>query len=236
VSVQGAGRRTPTGLPTSHGLPRVYDRYYDAEDEDYESTYRTAVELAVMRGHREVLEQKKFLTAPDPERPASMQVFDQIWWLRDSRVVKLLLEHGHKPKLYKDRCSNLITHLLCTLDGDIFDSHRHGRGREPRRDVDSYRAREQLEMIRLLLAEGALWLPRDNDEIKRVRQTLIQMAPKYPFEFVQMVHDHQAARRQDLEELVRTQTMVQILKRRSRQIPALIAGLPEELSAEGSKG
>lgn len=209
----------------------VYDRYYDAEDEDYEPTYRSAVELAVMRGHCEVLQQKKFLTAPDPKRPASMQVFDNIWWLRDSRVVKLLLEHAHKPKLYKDRCSNLITHLLCTLDRDIFES----RDRLVRRDIDTYRAEQQLEMIRLLIAEGAIWQPKDNDEIKRVRQTLIQMAPKYTFELVQMVHDHQAARRRDLEELIRTQTMVQILKRRSRQIPALVAGLPEELSGEAPK-
>lgn len=209
----------------------VYDRHYDDEDEDYEPTYRTAVELAVMRGNREVLEQKKFLTAPDPKRPASMQVFDHIWWLRDSGAVKLLLEHGHNPSLYKDRCSNLITHLLCTLDRDIFES----RDRQVRRDIDTYRAEQQLEMIQLLVAEGALWQPKDNDEIKLVRQTLIQMAPKYTYEFVQVVHDYQAARRRDLEELVRTQTMVQILKRRSRQIPALIAGLPEELGGNAPK-
>jgi hypothetical protein len=209
----------------------VYEPYaYDDDDEDYEPTYRTAVELAVMRGHHEVLEQKKFLTAPDPKKPASMDVFEHIWWLRDSSVLKLLLERGHKPTLYKDRCSSLLTHLLCTLDKDVFDSIRPGQ-----RDIDTYRAERQLEMIQLLLAEGALWQPKDNNEIKRVRQTLIQMAPKYTYEFVQMVHVHRAARRRDLEELVRTQAMVQILKRRSRQIPALIAELPEELTLDETK-
>ncbi|MCA8946830.1 MAG: ankyrin repeat domain-containing protein, partial [Planctomycetes bacterium] len=209
----------------------VYDLDNDEEDEDedYLPTFRTAVELAVLGGHREVLEQKKFLTAPDPSRPASMEFIEYIWWLRDSGIVQLLLVRGHKPTLYKDRCSCLITRLLSTLDRDIFESDRSGGGRRASRDVDSYRAQEQLKMIQLLISEGALWKPKDKDEIKRVRQTLIQMAPKYTYEFVQMVHDHQAASRRDLEELVRTPTMVQILKRRSRQIPALIAGLPEEL-------
>lgn len=201
----------------------AYDR--DDDDEDYEPNHRTAVELAVMAGHREVLEQKKFLTAPDPRRPASLNMLENIWWLRDSRVLELLLERGHKPTLYKDRLSRLVTYLLRTLSSGVFES----RGREVRRNVDTYRARGSMEMIGLLFAEGALWRPDDNEEIKRVRQSLIEMAPKYTYEFIQMVHDHQAARRRDVEELVRTQAMVRLLEKRKRKIPELIDKLPEEL-------
>jgi len=204
------------------------------EDEEDAPTYQTAVERAVMGGHRNVLELKGFLTAPDPKRPASMNPLDHIYWVRDGWTVKLLLEKGHKPTLYNDRCHGLLRHLLFTLDLDIFESRRG----KVSRDIDTARAQGYLEAIELLLANGALWQPKDKDEIRRVRQTLIQMAPKYTHEFVRMVHDHQAARRRDLEELVRTPTIAKVIQRQHRKISELIAGLPEELPQDrtGTKG
>lgn len=120
------------------------------------------------------------------------------------------------------------------MSNDHSDPYYFGSSTRRNRDIDTYRASENLKMVGMLFAAGAHWTPNRIEEVTRVRQSLMKMAPKYTYDFIQMVHHHQAAGRRDLKELVRTQPMVQLLKKRSRKIPELIAGLPEDLSLAAS--
>lgn len=45
-------------------------------------------------------------------------------------------------------------------------------------------------------------MPHDPDDIKRARNSLLKCAPKYTLQFIELIHEHKAARRRDMEALI----------------------------------
>lgn len=216
--------------PWTRGPDEVPDWEPSEQDEEVDDYHSSAVERAVTRGRLEVLESKEMLTPPDRERSETLTLLENVGTVRDSRVLALLLARGHHPKLLPDRCSRLLTQLLCGMSSDDFGPRLPQLQTGKIRGLDTHRAREQLKMIRLLLEHGARWLPVDRQEIRYVRQSLLRMAPSFLIEFVNLVQQHKASRRQDINELVRTAAMTEMLASKSRQLAKLIAKVPEEVS------
>lgn len=204
-------------------------------DDDSEPLQYSAVEQAVTYGRVEVLSLKNFLTPPNPKRPESMKTLCHAWRLRDETVVRLLLDRGHVPALYDDRCSSLISGLLMELSSTWNMSSYHRINNLLPRYMDTSKSAELLAIIGMLFAHGAKWQPKSPAEIRRVRGSLLQMAPWYTYDFVQMAHDNMAARRRDMQELIRPATMTKLLEKRCKKIPALVAALPEEFPTDAAK-
>ncbi|MCA8919011.1 MAG: hypothetical protein KDB32_08025, partial [Planctomycetes bacterium] len=216
--------------PWALGPDDAPDYDFRAYDDEHGPLLYAAVELAVTYDRLEVLKLKNFLKPANREPPNAARIFEHAWKLRDPGVVRLLLERGYGPAQREDRCSELLTGLLCILSSSWTSSRWLAASRRPTHDIDTYQSEQVLEIIGLLLAHGALWAPRDQEEIKRVRGSLLKMAPKYTFEFIELLHKHRAGRRGDVEELIRTPKMTKLMQKRCRKIPALVADLPEELA------
>ena len=86
-------------------------------------------------------------------------------------------------------------------------------------------------MIHMLLAHGGQWVPEDKQAIRYDRQALLKMKREYTMEFIWLLREHQAARRADVEELVRTPSMKKLLE--AEDVGGLLKGLPDSASQEG---
>lgn len=175
----------------------------------------SAVEHALVNKRLSILTLKNFLTGPDPTRPRSMKMMCKGWMLRDYTLIKLLLDRGHAPTQCKDKCSSLISGLLFEIG--LLSQY------------DSLGAQELLSAIRLLLTKGARWSPKKADETKHARRSLLNKAPKHTIEFIEMIHEHKAARRRDVEELIAPRAMQMLIQKRSRKTFTLVAELPDDL-------
>lgn len=218
--------------PWARGPDNVPDWGSAEEEPDEDPYYWNAVELAVSRGHVEVLKQKKLLTPPDPSRPESREVLDKVWLVEEIAVLALLIERGHTPKLLPDKGNSLISRYLYGISSIWTGSHGSWSRTGPLGGIDTWRAQDFMKMMRMLVEQGARWLPAGTEEIGRVRKSLLKMAPKYTFEFVQLLQEHKAARRCDVEELLRTSNMKALTARVCRRIASLVAALPANVPEE----
>jgi hypothetical protein len=66
-------------------------------------------------------------------------------------------------------------------------------------------------MLHVLVARGAKWLPANKAAIGTARKSLLKMAPDYLLEFVWLMQHYGAARRQDVDELLRTPAIARLL-------------------------
>lgn len=188
-----------------------YDSYrWELDDPKY---HRCAVEHAILREQLQILKLKKFLTGPDPKRPRSMKILCKGWMLRDHSIISLLLDRGHSPALCKDQCTELITGLLVEMGlSGPYGYH------DP-----------SMEVIQKLLSKGAKWMPHDPDDIKRARNSLLKCAPKYTLQFIELIHEHKAARRRDMEALIAPRSMQLLIRKRSRRTFTFVAELPDDV-------
>lgn len=181
--------------------------YADEEGEE-EHYYRSAIALAVGRRHFEVLEKTKLLTPPDPKRPETMTLLEEICFRPDSRLVAMLLKKGHTPVHLADGGNQLIYRMLCGIGGRAYDSS------------------ERVEVVRLLAEHGAKWRPADKQEIRYVRQGLLQASAQSVLDFVTAMQEFQAARRQDMEELLRTPSIRRVMDRKLSRALKLVEQMP----------
>jgi hypothetical protein len=82
-----------------------------------------------------------------------------------------------------------------------------------------------MKMIYLLAEAGGKWRPAP-DEIKSARNSLTKMIPEYTVEFISLMAHFKAAKKDDVEELLRTPTIKSLVgKYRNRieeQLEALV--------------
>jgi hypothetical protein len=211
------------------------DRLDDAdEDPDEDGGHLNAVELAIIRGKLEVLRQKRLLAAPDVARPETLRLLRMACHAPDSQVLSLLLERGYSPELLPDRGTAVITSLLHSMTWDFsFELPGAWPDTRSQHSIDSSRARERMKMVHMLVARGAKWLPADKRVIGDARRSLLKMVPDYVLEFAWLMREYAAARRRDIQELLRTPAMARLLSKQCERAASLVAGIPEELVEHG---
>lgn len=178
--------------------------------EEEEACYhRNAIELAVSRRHLEVLEKTKLIRPPDPKRPESMSLLEDIWFRPDSHVVTLLMEKGHTPRHLADGGNSLIGQLICAIGSHAYDSG------------------ERVRVVRMLAAHGAKWLPKDKQEIRYVRQGLLRASSEGVLDFVTAMNEFGAGRWQDIQELLRTPAIIRVMDRRYKRAMGVVEKMRE---------
>ncbi len=203
----------------------VRDEDEVSDEEARESEERAnAVELAIYHGHLDILRQKKLLAAIAEARVEQVRLLEIACHTDDGQVLSLLLERGYTPTLLPDLGTRAIASLLHSMSWEIAFRRRpelRARG------IDTDRAREKLRMLHMLLAAGARWLPADTRAISDARRCLLKMAPAYALEFVWLMQAYGAARRREVQELLRTGAMVRLLAQDRERAASLVARIPE---------
>lgn len=188
------------------------------DDDEEEQYYWNAVEAAVIFDRTEVLQRTKLVQRPDPKRPESLELLAHANFVRFPSTLQFLLDKGHTPDLLPDHGSELISQLVCSMNAG-----RHG----------CFRGGDVVEMVGALVSRGARWRPEDEREIKYVRKALSSMEAKHIVSFLEIMTQHQAARRTVMEDLLRTPKMKELLRTRKGRVANLVAGLPLELPSVG---
>ena len=86
-----------------------------------------------------------------------------------------------------------------------------------------------MKMMHMLAAHGATWLPADKRAIADVRRSLLKMSVDYVLEFAWLMQQYRAARRRDVQELLRTPAMSRLLLNDRQRAAELVAGAPDEV-------
>jgi hypothetical protein len=201
-----------------------------SEDEEEEDAYANAVELALYVGNMDILTHKKMMCPPDESRPDSLKLLERACSSSpNSLPLSWLLERGHSPKLLADRGTRAISSLLYSMSWDFSFNRNQGLfagGEKP--GMDSERSKERLKMIHMLIAHGGMWLPSTPQAIADARKCLLKMSVDYVLEFVWLLQKFGAARRRDVQELIRTPSMVRHLGEERTRAARLVADIPEE--------
>ncbi len=136
----------------------------DEEDDDEEDAgYLNALELALMRGHIDILKQKKLRAALDPGHPESARLIEEACHAPDSEPLSLLLELGHNPGQLPNHGTRAITWLLHSMSSDFYFGRTSvWSSPDSRGGIDSSHARERMKMLHMIVSKGAKWLPRTN--------------------------------------------------------------------------
>lgn len=180
-------------------------------------------EWAAMAGKVEILQLKKLVAARAARRADAAKMLEHC---RNSEVLGLLLAEGIRPDVLHDFGTAAIDRLLRSLTWDFHPTYALSNP-PSRRNLDSPDARERLKMIHMLAAHGAKWLPDDKRRIGNARRDLLMMSADYLLEFTWIMHRYKAARRDDLEELLRTPSIAQLLREKLTMARQLVAELPE---------
>jgi len=213
--------------PLARGPDRLEDdeSHEGVEQEDH--GYLNAVEIAVSQGKLDILKQKKLYRAMAPTRPEASRLLEHACHASDRKALSLLLDIGHSPELLPDRGTRAITWLVHSMSWSIslVDNKLWVEDRS-RGGIDSSRARERMKMLHMLVASGAQWLPANRRAIADVRRSMLKMAPGYILEFVWLMQHYGAARRNDVQELLRTSAMARLLAKDLGRAHDLVDAIP----------
>jgi hypothetical protein len=213
--------------PWSRGPDRVDDMEDDVPDD--EAGHLSAAELAVIGGKPEILAQKKLLAHTEALRPDAVRLLETACHAPSGDVLALLLARGYRPSELADHGTSAIMRLLHSMSFELPSPYSalwpNARSRER---IDSSHSRERLRMLHMLVAHGARWLPSDRRAIGSARQSLLKMSPAYVLEFTWLMREYRAARKRDVEELLRTPAVTRLLAGERERADRLAAGIPDD--------
>ena len=217
--------------PLARGPSRLDET--DTDDDDEDAGYLNAVELALMHGHLDILKQKKLRAALEPGHRGSARLLEQACYAPDSQPLSLLLELGHSPGQLKCHGTMAITWLLHSMSwGFSFERTSVWSSPDSHPGIDSSYARERMKMLHMIVSKRAKWLPEDKAAIGDARRCFLKMAPPYALEFAWLMQHYKAARRRDVQELLRTPAMTRLLSKESDKAASIVAGIPEGLALD----
>lgn len=219
--------------PWARGTDRVEDTGHVDEDER-DGGGLSAMALLIIHGRIDILRNKKLLAAIDPARPEAPDLIRDACHAPDSQVLHLLLERGHSPRRLPDRGTAAIGSLLHSMSWDLSFGHQSTWSSTSfDKGIDSSRARERMKMLHMIVAQGARWLPDDPHAIGDARRCLLKMAPAYVLEFVWLMQRYTAARRRDVQELLRTPAMVRHLSGELDRAVSIASAIPDDPPGSG---
>lgn len=188
-----------------------YEKGPDSPDDDDSDECLSGLELAALYQHYDIFKMKSVKL--DPEQPYAADLFQNACFGDKSDLLKLLIDKGFSPKCLEDMGSSMIQSLLHGMSWS-FDLYSRNR---LERDIDTTRSREKIKMIHMLARNGAKWEPQDRRVINDARRSLIKMQPDYVMEFIWIMSEYQACRRDDVEALIKNpNTKALLSKHRNR--------------------
>jgi hypothetical protein len=193
---------------------------------DVEDSGLSALGFAALYSHYELFELKAVKACLIS--PAAAEILDYLIGPDATSVLASLLERGLNPN--NNQRGGCTAIQLC-----LVRFHRYGSDsrftldyhfeQKSKSRLDSTRSREFMKMIYLLAEAGGKWRPAP-DEIKSARNSLTKMIPEYTVEFISLMAHFKAAKKDDVEELLRTPTIKSLVgKYRNRieeQLEALV--------------
>lgn len=190
----------------------------DCPGDDDPESHVSALELAALYGHTGVFQLKKIRLNPvkDPE-----ELFRYACLGGKPEILKILFEKGLSPDRLQDRGSSLIQLLIHRMSWDLDRFWTDGI----RKDQDSYRSRDIMKMLHMLVRRGARWEPKDNGEINRCRRSLLRMKDDYTVEFVWIMSDYGACRRSDLEILMKPPSIRALVSNHIQRVQKMIESI-----------
>jgi hypothetical protein len=201
--------------PLARG-PKGIDEGTDSEE------YFNALEWAAFMGHVEVFKLKKIIL--DPNHLDAPKLLRDACHAENDAILRILLKKGFSPGELEDEGSSLIDSMLSRMSWDFhFDFWSRDRKRLEK-NIDSSSSRERIEMLHLIIRNGAKWRPGD-DEIKSARRSLLKLLPDYTVEIIWVLSGYRAVRCQDLEYLIKTPSMRTLIADHLPRINGLIENL-----------
>ena len=202
----------------------------DGEADDEEGL--SAFEWAAFRGKIDVLGQRGMLKAMAANPSSAAKLIADACHASDCTVLSWLLKRGYRADALADRGSDAINSLLGSMSWEYpVVSSPTWLSSPSAGGLDSSHARERMKMLHMLVAHGAQWLPVDKNTIGHARRNLLKMAPKYLLEFAWLMRRYRAARRADVEELMRTPSVARLLGPDRGKLNQIVAGIPDAPSA-----
>lgn len=191
-------------------------------DEPDPENDQNALELAAGYGHFDVFNLKKIRL--DPSKPELKGLLSEACYAKKSDFLKKLFEKGFTPEEYENSGSSLIQALLTNMswyfDYNPWDTWRTERN--TKRNLDNDHSREKIKMIHMLAKHGAKWRPKDRSEIGEARGSLLKMKPDYTVEFIWIMSQYNACKREDIEELIRTPFIRSLISKHQTRINELM--------------
>jgi hypothetical protein len=181
-----------------------------------------------MSGKLEILKLPRMVAASRPPRQRPGALLEHASYHSEPELLSFLFAQGHLPSALPDRGTRAINRLVhyMTFDPSIYSRFPDATPSL----VDSSHARDRMKAVHMLLAHGAMWLPKDAREIGDVRRSLLKMAPGYLLEFVWLLRAYGAARRRDVLELFRTPSVDRLLGDKRATADQILTGIPEEVT------
>jgi len=137
----------------------------------------TALELALLHRHPEILDIKGIIL--NPSDPSANKFLRYVCWLHNESLLVRLLDAGYAINDQPTGGSSLIM--------DCFETATISWGMpsySPGKYIDTAKARSCLAMVHVLFKRGARWIPPDNHNVNRLRRDLLRLTPDYTLDFI----------------------------------------------------
>jgi hypothetical protein len=170
---------------------------YSPTETRLDDDHCSALELAAIYKHDDIFRLKGIRL--DPNQPGAIELLSDACYGENSDLLTTLIEKGFNPGALKHKGSALIQSLVWMMARD-FSSWNYSRNEI---NIDSYRSREKIKMLHLLVRHGARWEPEDKSEINTIRKSLMKMKSDYIMEFIWIMSEYKACPLKAIEDLIK---------------------------------
>ena len=194
--------------------------YSEELSSDHDGT--SALTFAALYNHFDIFSLKGVRL--DPSHPEMGTV---LRYLDDEEGIPLLtklLKMGVNPNDQENGGCSAIQSLVnrmewsCHTDSwNLKREHKNG---------DSYRARERLKALHILVKHGAKWRPQDDGQVNDLRRSLLKLAPDYTIEFVWIMRKYNACTKECIRNLLRTSSIRSLIAPHADRVHELISSWP----------
>ncbi|MBZ0266231.1 ankyrin repeat domain-containing protein [bacterium] len=191
--------------PYKKGMPNPYEKHHP-------DLMTTALEEAAWKGYLKVFEMKQITLSAD--MPIAYDILQDSCYSKTTEVLTYLLDIGLKPAEAVNCGSDLIKVCILSMTWAAPDYH----SLRIRNNKDNYVARRKLDMLKLLMQNGAKWVPEDRYEINSVRRSLLKMHPDYTVKFVQLLGKYKATDSANVEHLLGTPAVKRLLIKHEKEL------------------
>lgn len=162
------------------------------DNEDDPELYVTAMEEACFSGNVDVFMRLR----PDPARDDLQGLLQSAVMFGSAAMVEKLMDIGAVPNPKANGGSAALDSIFGRMR---FEGYRPWERYQRR---GKYSVSKPLEMIRILVARGAVWCPDSRDDLKAVRKILFEHEPDVTLEVLKLIVGHNAASRETLRALL----------------------------------
>jgi len=197
---------------------------YEVEDQRDADEGISAVGLAALYGHYEILALKQVRL--DPKHPSAFEVARYARKESGLRVLEKLLKAGMEVNDQPNGGCSILQSLLTSMDWEARLSSLRRWNED--QGLDSQEARDKMEAVHNLAENGARWLPLGSGEINAVRRSLLKLTPEYTVEFVGIMSHFRATERANLDALMRSRSIANHVAKYQERVAKLLGTMSGE--------